>query len=83
MRHLSGDVFGPGGGSSGLPRREFGADGPPEMLVFGAREPKAGVVCSTCSMLDEPRYNHRVRWQEGVLAEESSARLQAFFQARR
>jgi tRNA(adenine34) deaminase len=54
-----------------------------ERLVFAAREPKAGVVCSTCALLDEPRYNHRVRWQEGVLAEESSARLQAFFQARR
>ena len=54
-----------------------------EQLVFAAREPKAGVVCSTCSMLDEPRYNHRVRWQEGVLARESSARLQAFFKARR
>ena len=54
-----------------------------EALVFGAREPKAGVVCSTCGMLDEPRYNHRVRWQEGVLAEDSIARLQAFFQARR
>ena len=54
-----------------------------EWLVFAAREPKAGVVCSTCAMLDEPRYNHRVRWQEGVLAAESSARLQAFFRARR
>jgi tRNA(adenine34) deaminase len=54
-----------------------------EQLVFAAREPKAGVVCSTCAMLDEPRYNHRVRWQEGILAEESSARLRAFFQARR
>lgn len=54
-----------------------------ELLVFAAREPKAGVVCSTCSLLDEPRYNHRVSWQEGVLAEESSARLQAFFQSRR
>jgi tRNA(adenine34) deaminase len=54
-----------------------------ELLVFAAREPKAGVVCSTCSLLDEPRYNHRVSWQEGVLAEESSTRLQAFFQSRR
>ena len=52
-------------------------------LVFAAREPKAGVVCSTCAMLDEPRYNHRVQWQEGVLADESSQRLQAFFRARR
>ena len=26
-----------------------------ERLVFAAREPKAGVVCSTCSLLDELR----------------------------
>ncbi len=54
-----------------------------EQLVFAAREPRAGVVCSTCSLLDEPRYNHRIVWQEGVLAEESSERLKAFFRARR
>lgn len=52
-------------------------------LVFAAREPKAGVITSTCQILDEPWFNHRVHWQGGVLAEESSARLQAFFQARR
>ncbi len=54
-----------------------------ELLVFAAREPRAGVVCSQCSLLDSPWYNHRVLWQAGVLAEESSARLQAFFRARR
>lgn len=54
-----------------------------QRLVFAAREPRAGVVCSTCSLLDEPRYNHRVQWQEGVLAEESSQRLRAFFRSRR
>ena len=52
-------------------------------LVFGATEPRAGVVCSTCHLLDEPWFNHRVAWEGGVLAEESSARLKAFFQARR
>ena len=52
-------------------------------LVFGAREPRAGVVCSTTAMLDESRYNHRVEWTEGVLAEESSRRLQGFFRSRR
>ncbi len=52
-------------------------------LVFAAREPRAGVVCSTCELLDQPFYNHRVAWQEGVLAEESSGLLQAFFRARR
>jgi len=54
-----------------------------ERLVFGAREPRAGVVCSTCALLDEPRFNHRVDWQEGVLAEEAGHRLVAFFKARR
>jgi tRNA(adenine34) deaminase len=54
-----------------------------EQLVFAATEPKAGVVCSRCSLLDEPRFNHRVQWQGGVLAEESTARLQAFFKSRR
>ena len=54
-----------------------------EKLVFAAREPRAGVVCSTCSLLDEPRYNHRVQWQEGILAEDSTRRLQEFFRARR
>ncbi len=54
-----------------------------ERLVFGAREPRAGVVCSTGSLLDDSRYNHRVEWEEGVLAEQSSERLRAFFKARR
>jgi tRNA(adenine34) deaminase len=52
-------------------------------LVFGAREPRAGVVCSAASLLDAPWFNHNVIWQEGVLAGESSVRLQAFFRARR
>ena len=52
-------------------------------LVFAAREPRSGVICSTCSLLDEPRYNHRVAWEEGILASESSNRLKDFFQARR
>jgi tRNA(adenine34) deaminase len=52
-------------------------------LIFAAREPRAGVVCSSCQILDEPWYNHKVKWQEGVLAQESSAMLRAFFRARR
>jgi len=54
-----------------------------EHLVFAAKEPRAGVVCSTCSLLDEPWYNHKVQWEAGVLEEESAARLKNFFQARR
>lgn len=53
------------------------------LLVFGAREPKAGVVCSNGGLLDAAHLNHRVHWRGDVLADASAARLQAFFQARR
>ncbi len=52
-------------------------------LVFAASEPRAGVICSNCQMLDEARFNHRVLWLGGVLADASAGRLQAFFKARR
>lgn len=54
-----------------------------ERLVFGAREPRAGVVCSQATMLDTDFYNHRIEWVEGVLAAESSGLLQGFFRERR
>ena len=54
-----------------------------EHLVLAAKEPRAGVICSQCSLLDSPWFNHRVRWEGGILAEESSNRLQEFFQQRR
>ena len=52
-------------------------------LVFAATEPRAGVACSRCHLLDEPWYNHRVSWQGGVLAEASGEKLQTFFRSRR
>jgi tRNA(adenine34) deaminase len=52
-------------------------------LVFAAREPRAGVVCSNGHLLDAPHYNHRVSWRQGPLGEESARLLQAFFRARR
>lgn len=52
-------------------------------LVYAAAEPKAGVICSRAQLLDESWLNHRVAWEGGVLAEESTARLQQFFKARR
>lgn len=52
-------------------------------LIFATREPKAGVVESCCSMLNEPWFNHKVEWSEGVLAEQSRERLQRFFAQRR
>ena len=49
-------------------------------LVFGALDPKAGACGSLCDVLAEPRLNHRVLVQSGVLAEECGALLQNFFQ---
>jgi tRNA(adenine34) deaminase len=54
-----------------------------ENLVFGAREPRAGVVCSTGALLEETRFNHRISWREGVLAQEAGSRLHGFFRSRR
>ena len=52
-------------------------------LVFGAREPKAGAVISQGRLLDAPYLNHRVQWQEGVLACRCGAAVSEFFAARR
>lgn len=52
-------------------------------LVFATREPKAGAVVSTATVLENPALNHRVAWHEGVLAQESADLLKQFFAARR
>jgi tRNA(adenine34) deaminase len=52
-------------------------------VVFGAAEPKAGAVCSNGQLLDQPWFNHLVRYRGGVLAERCSERISRFFQQRR
>jgi len=52
-------------------------------LVFGAREPKAGAVVSTCQALDNPALNHKVIWHEGIMADASAQLLKTFFARRR
>jgi len=52
-------------------------------LVFGATEPKAGAAVSNGQLFDQPWMNHRVEYEGGVLAEECSAQISAFFQHRR
>jgi len=52
-------------------------------LVFAAREPRAGAVCSHLELLDQPWLNHKVRWEQGLLAEASAALLRGFFARRR
>jgi tRNA(adenine34) deaminase len=52
-------------------------------LIYGAPEPKTGAVRSTMKLLDDPSWNHRVMVVAGLMAEESKALLQEFFQKRR
>lgn len=55
-------------------------------VVFAAREPKAGSLCSVRQLMEPTLsgyFNHRFAWQGDVLADESAALLQAFFRARR
>jgi len=50
-----------------------------ERLVYGAADPKAGAVGTLYDLSDDARLNHRFDVTRGVLAEESSAMLKAFF----
>ena len=52
-------------------------------LVYGAVDAKAGAVGSLWDVVRDPRLNHRPEVVAGVLAEECSALLAAFFAARR
>ena len=54
-----------------------------EQLIFGAREPRAGAVCSSAQVLDNPGLNHKVIVVEGVLEKECKALMSAFFKERR
>jgi tRNA(adenine34) deaminase len=49
-------------------------------LVYGAIEPKTGCAGSVMDVLRNPKFNHRVDIDVGLLADESNALLQSFFQ---
>jgi tRNA(adenine34) deaminase len=53
------------------------------LVVYGATEPKAGAVESMTRAHELSGLNHRLKAEGGVLAEESRALLQVFFQTRR
>ena len=49
-------------------------------VVFGTWDPKAGACGSICNLTAEPRFNHRVRVDSDILADDCRAILQSFFQ---
>lgn len=52
-------------------------------LVYGARDPKAGMCGSLACIPQDSRLNHRVRLTAGVLEDAAGEVLRAFFRARR
>lgn len=48
-------------------------------VVIGAMNPKAGCAGSILNLLEMPEFNHQVEVERGVLQEECSAMLTAFF----
>lgn len=54
-----------------------------QRVVFGAPEPKAGVMESNGCLLDRDYWNHQVIWTGGVLAEEAGQLMRRFFRSRR
>ena len=54
-----------------------------ERLVFGASDPRRGAVNSTGHVFETQGLNHHVQHKGGVMSEQCSRRLQAFFQERR
>ena len=52
-------------------------------LVYGASDAKAGAVSSVLQVLNHPGLNHKMEAVSGVLAQECSELLQAFFKQKR
>jgi len=52
-------------------------------VVFAAHDPKAGMGGSIENLLKDDRLNHRCAVTPGIMAEEASSMLKAFFKARR
>src|SRR5690625_4941781 len=49
-------------------------------VVYGASDPKAGCAGTLMNLLDEPRFNHQVILEKGILQEEYSNLLKQFFE---
>jgi tRNA(Arg) A34 adenosine deaminase TadA len=52
-------------------------------VVYAASDPKTGAAGSVFDLLADPRHNHRVAVQGGLLATEAGDKLTAYFRARR
>jgi tRNA(adenine34) deaminase len=52
-------------------------------VVYGASDPKTGACGSVFDLIADPRHNHRIEVESGVLGEEAGRRLTNYFRAKR
>ena len=52
-------------------------------IVFGAYDPKGGCCGTICNLAEEPRFNHRLPVQGGIMEAECAALLKGYFAAKR
>lgn len=52
-------------------------------VIYGAKEPRAGAVCSSIAVLDNPSLNHHVSHQGGVCEAQASQLMANFFKRKR
>jgi tRNA(adenine34) deaminase len=55
----------------------------PDLVVYGARDPKFGCLGSRYDIARDNRFNHELKVVEGVLATEAAGLLKEFFAERR
>ncbi len=54
-----------------------------DRVVYATADPKAGAAGSVLTVINHPRLNHQMQLDSGLLADESSELLKAFFRERR
>ncbi|MFT4821810.1 MAG: tRNA(adenine34) deaminase [Candidatus Azotimanducaceae bacterium] len=52
-------------------------------VIFGAAEPRAGALCSSARVLENPGLNHRVDVVSGIRAAQAARLMSDFFKDRR
>ena len=52
-------------------------------VVYAARDPKTGAAGSVFDLLSSEKHNHRIQVEGGLLGEEASANLTAYFRRKR
>ncbi|MDY0022013.1 tRNA adenosine(34) deaminase TadA [Arenimonas caeni] len=52
-------------------------------VVYGAKDPKTGAAGSVFNLLTDPRHNHRLEAEGGLMGDEAGQRLTEYFRRKR